>query len=154
MGITVPKDVHQAFRDVVFEFGPRKLASMMSTPLGTLYNKCNTENEDGHHKPTLRDAVLVTLLTGDKRIAKAFSSAVGGVHHDLPNLSDLSTDALMLHILEIEQQGGDFYRVMKSSLEKDNEISPAEFVSIEREAHQWISAILEALVRLEEMSRG
>jgi hypothetical protein len=155
MGQQFPMDVQQAFHDVVFDFGVDKLAAMMSMSRGTLYNKCNSnENENNHNKPTVRDLVLATLLTGDKRIAQAFSRTVGGAHVELPDLSSLSTDTLMLHILKIEHEGGDFYRVLHQSLEKDDSISADEFTAIEKEAHEWIAAILEGLVRMKEMSGG
>lgn len=151
MGNTIPKDVHEAFRQVCYDFGVEKLAAMMGMPAGTLYNKCNL-NETSHHKPTGGEFVLVTLLTGDKRIAKAFSRITGGVYFDLPDLSNLSTDTLMLHILKIEDEGGDFYHEVHQALEGDNRISAKEFADIEREAHEWIGAILEGLARMREMS--
>jgi hypothetical protein len=151
MGNAVPKDVHEAFRQVCYDFGVDRLAAMMGMPPGTLYNKCNL-NETNHHKPTGAEFVLVTLLTGDKRIPRAFSQVTGGVHVDLPDLSNISTDALLLHILKIEDEGGDFYHEVHNALAGDNRISAQEFADIEREAHKWIGAILEGLARMREMA--
>lgn len=152
MGATIPKDVQQAFHDVVFDFGPEKLAAMMSMKLGTLYNKANcNDNEQNHNKPTGQELMLVTLLTGDKRIVQAFSRTVGGVYIDLPDLSQLTTDALMAHILKIAHENGDFHRAIERATEKDG-ISKAEYAVIHREGHELIAAILECLVRMKEMS--
>lgn len=154
----VPKDVHEAFRQVCYDFGtkdesgPERLGRMMGISPGTLYNKCNV-NETSHHKPTMAECVIVTLLTGDKRIAQAFSRTVGGVFVDLPDLSDLSTDALMLHLLRIQQESGHFHGKLNAALETDG-ISKHEYGEIEREAHEFIAAILESLVRIKEMSGG
>lgn len=151
MGSTIPKDVQDAFYRVVHDFGVEKLAGMMGMSPGVLYNKANV-HETSHHKPTLADCVVVTHLTGDKRIVQAFCRSVGGVFHELPDLSHLSTDALMLHIIRIEKEGGDFYREIHSSLGIHDRLTRKEFAAIEREAHEWIGAILEGLARMKEMS--
>lgn len=153
MGATIPKDVQDAFYRVVHDFGVEKLAGMMGMSPGVLYNKANSnQNENNHNKPTLADCVVVTHLSGDKRIAQAFCNSVGGVFFELPDLSSLSTDALLAHVLSIETEGGDFYLAVGDSLKKDNLIRPKEFARIEREAHEWIGAILEGLARMREMA--
>ncbi len=152
MGSAIPRDVQDAFYRVVHDFGVEKLAGMMGMSPGVLYNKANS-NDSSHHKPSLADCIVVTHLTGDKRIVQAFAHSAGGVFHQLPDLSHLTTDALMLHILKIEKEGGDFYTALHESLAKDDEISRDEFLRIEREAHEWIAAILEGLSRIKEMSK-
>jgi hypothetical protein len=151
MGNPVPKDVQDAFYRVVHDFGVERLASMMGMSPGVLYNKANC-NDGSHHKPTLADCIVITNLTLDKRIAQAFAHSAGGVFCELPDLSSLSTDALMLHVLRIDAEGGDVHRVIHESLELDNKISGKEFRIIEREAQQWIAAILEGLARMREMA--
>jgi len=148
---SVPPDVHEAFRQVCQEFGVKKLSALMNISLGVLNNKCNVDN--CHHKPTGADFVLVTLLTGDKRIAQAFSRTVGGVHIDLPDLSNFSTDALLSHLLTLEKESGHFYQKLSDAQECDG-ISSREYKLIEQEAYHWVAAILECLVRIKEMSRG
>lgn len=149
----IPKDVQDAFYRVVHDFGVEKLAGMMGMSPGVLYNKANSnQNENNHNKPTLADCVIVTHLTGDKRIAQAFAHSVGGVFYQLPDLSQISSDALLLHILSIETEGGDFYLAVSDALKNDNRIRVAEFARIEREALQWIGAILEGLGRMREMA--
>lgn len=155
MATKLPMDVHEAFYRVVHDFpdGVPALAAKMGLPPGTLYNKADPGNE-GHHKPSLADGVVATLLTGDKRIAQAFSRTVGGIHLDLPDFSDLTSDALMMHLVRIEEEGGDFYRTLNTSLKTNNDINGKEYAAIEADAHQWIAAILESLIRMKEMSGG
>lgn len=159
VGNRVPKDAHEAFRQVVYDFGipnvisgPDRLSAMTGIPSGTLSNKCNI-NDTSHHKPTLADCVLVTLLTGDKRIVQAFARTVGGVYYEFPDFSSLTTDALMVHILKIAHENGDFHRAIERATERDG-ISRKEYVAIEKEGHELIAAILESLVRMKEMSGG
>jgi hypothetical protein len=151
MGATVPRDVHEAFRQVCYDFGVEKLAGMMGIPAGTLYNKCNV-NETSHHKPTLADCVVVTLLTGDKRIVQAFARTVGGVYFDLPDLSSLSTDALLIALAQVQITNGSFHHEIHDSLSGDDRIDPREYARIERAAHAYLAAILEGLARMREMS--
>jgi hypothetical protein len=149
MGAAIPRGVQEAFYRVVHDFGVEKLARMMGLSPGVLYNKTSiNESDTNHNKPTAADIIVVTHLTGDKRIAQAFAASVGGVYHDLPDLSRLSTDALMLHILKIETEGGDFHREIHTAIKDDDEIDGREYAAIEREAHEWIGAILEGLARM------
>lgn len=153
MGNPIPKDVHEAFRQVVYDFGVEKLAGMMGIPTGTLYNKCNV-NETSHHKPTLADCVLVTLLTTDKRVVRSFSATVGGVYYDQPDLSDLDTDTLLQHLTRIQIRNGSFHHEIHEAISNDDKIDCAEFRRIEREAHEYLAMILESLARMREMSGG
>lgn len=151
MGNTVPKDAHEAFRQVCYQFGVEKLAGMMGVPAGTLYNKCNI-NETSHHKPTLADCILVSHLTGDKRVAHAFAHSVGGVFYQLPDLSRLSTDALLINLAHIQIRNGSFHHEIHDALSSDDLIDRKEFARIEREAHGYLAAILEGLARMKEMA--
>jgi hypothetical protein len=157
----IPSDVFEAFYFVVHDYdggevaggGVPALARVMGMPPGTLYNKANINaNENNHNKPTLKDAMLATVLTKDPRIVQAFARVAGGVFYQLPDLSHISTDALLVHLTKIGAEAGDFYTCLDESLRRDSEITPEEFIALEKEAHQWVSAILEALVRLREMS--
>ena len=154
MGATIPKDVQAAFYRVVHDFGVEKLAGMMGISPGVLYNKANVNETGGHHKATLADCIVVTHLTGDKRIVQAFAHAVGGVFYALPDLSQLSTGTLLLHILKIGREYGDVHSVIHDVLSNDEEISPIAYKTIEHETHELIAALLEGLARMREMSRG
>jgi hypothetical protein len=146
-------DVHEAFYRVVHDYkaGVPALAAKMGVPPGTLYNKADPGNE-GHHKPSMADCVVATLLTGDKRIVQAMCRTVGGIYLDLPDLSGFDTDQLMSHILRIGREEGDFFDEIDNALSGDNRISPDEFKRIDKEAHEFVAAILEALQRMREMA--
>lgn len=154
MGRPIPGNVQDAFYRVVHDYpkGVETLANKMGVPTGTLYNKANA-NESSHHKPTLADAVVATVISGDKRILHAFAATVGEVCYPLPDLSILTTTALIAHITKIGLEGGDFYRAIHVALATDDRIDTKDYVEIEREAHEWIAAILEGLARMKEMAR-
>jgi|GEM_PF-788416 len=156
-----PSDVYEAFHRVVHDYnggeqdggGVPALARLMGMPPGTLYNKANTsENDNNHNKPTLKDVVLATILSGDVRIIQSLCHTAGGVFYRLPDLSDFSTDALLLHLTRIEAESGDFYSCIDKSLRQDSDLTHKEFQAIEAEAHQWVAAILETVHRLREMA--
>jgi hypothetical protein len=155
MAAKLPMDIHESFYRVVHDYpaGVPALAAKMGIPPGTLYNKADPGNE-GNHKPTLADGVVATLLTGDKRVLHSFAALAGEVCITLPDLSQLTTDALMFHLLQIEKEGGDFWRQLHAAMSADDQIDRKEYADIEREAHEWIAAILESLVRMKEMSGG
>lgn len=161
MATRLPVDVQDAFYRVVHDFGGGEannggvpsLARQMGMPPGTLYNKANP-NESSHHKPTLADAVLASILSGDRRIAQAFCHTLGGVFVSLPDLSNLTTDSLLEHLTKIGRESGEFYACLDDSLRADRQINAEEFAKLECEAEQWIAAICEAVARLREMSGG
>lgn len=144
-----PGDVQDAFYRVVHDFGVQKLADKMGVSAGVLYNKANA-NDTSHHKPTLGEAVLVTNLASDKRIAQSFAVACGGVFLDLPDLSLISDVALLEAVSKIAMEGGEFHAAFINAL-SDNRISQSEFFEIQAEAFQWIAAIGETLSRIGEM---
>jgi len=150
MGNSISKDVQDAFYRVVHDFGVEKLAGMMGMSPGVLYNKANT-HETSHHKPTLADCVVATNLSGDKRIVQAFCHSTGGLYCELPNVSDLSIDALMMHILKVGEEDGHFHAAIYRALVDDDEISQQELAEIEREAHHLMAAVMESMARMKEM---
>lgn len=159
MATKLPVDVQDAFYRVTHDFqggetqqgGVPALARLMGMPPGTLYNKANP-NESSHHKPTLADAVLASYLSKDDRIAQAFAHTLGGVFYRLPTLSDLPTDALLLHLTKIGRESGEFHTCLEDALRNDDAITPPEYQALENEAHRWVAAILETLARLREMA--
>lgn len=142
-------DVFQAFHRVVHDYpdGVEKLASRMAVSPGTLYNKANL-NESSHHKPTLGDAVLATLSTGDHRILHAFAYTVGEVCFPLPDLSRVSDSALLELVNNIGAEGGDLYRAINDGM-ADRRYTRAEHAKVKSEAYQFIAAICEAVGRLQ-----
>jgi hypothetical protein len=142
-------DVFDAFNRVVHDYpeGVARLASRMAMSPGVLYNKANN-NESAHHKPTLGDAVLASLATGDHRILHAFAATLGEVCFPLPDLSKVSDSALLELINTVGAEGGDFYRAINDGM-ADRRYTRAEHAAVRAEAHQFVAAICEALARLE-----
>jgi hypothetical protein len=142
-------DVFDAFRRVVHDYphGVEKLASRMAMSPGVLYNKANN-NESTHHKPTLGDAVLASLATGDHRILHAFASTVGEVCIPLPDFSKVSDSALLELITRIGAEGGDFHHAINQGM-ADRRYRRSEHDAVKAEAYEFISAICEAVARLE-----
>lgn len=150
MADKVPDDVFEAFYRVVHDYpaGVPKLAAKMSMPAGVLYNKANANsNENNHNKPTLADAVLVSVITGDHRVLHALAHTLGEVCFPVPNLSHVSDAALLELITQIGVEGGDFYRAVNEGL-ADSRFTRAEFKRVEREALEYIGAIVEATARM------
>lgn len=147
-------DVFQAFNRVVHDYpdGVEKLAARMAVSPGTLYNKANL-NDSSHHKPTLGDAVLATLATGDHRILHAFAATVGEVCFPLPDLSKVSDSALLELITAIGAEGGDFHRAISDGM-ADRRYTRAEHAKVKAEGWQFIAAICEAVSRLEGLIDG
>lgn len=142
-------DVFEAFRLVVYDYpgGVEELARKTAMAPGTLYNKANL-NESSHHKPTLGDAVLVTLASKDNRIAHAFAATCGEVCFPLPDFSKVSDAALLELINTVGAEGGDFYRSINQGM-ADRLYRRAEHERVKAEAHEFIAAICEAVARLE-----
>ena len=142
-------DVFQAFHRVVHDYpkGVEKLASQVAIAPGTLYNKANL-NESSHHKPTLGDAVLVSLATHDHRILHAFAATLGEVCFPLPDFSKVSDAALLELINTVGAEGGDFHRSINQGM-ADRLYRRAEHARVKAAAHEFIAAICEAVARLE-----
>jgi len=148
----IPADVNDAVYRLVREFGAEKLAEKTGTPAGTIYNKANP-NDTGHHKPTLSDGILWTNITGDTRIAAAFSRAVGGVFVDLRGLAEHSDAALLDLLLKRGKEEGDADRVLGEAL-ANGRISQRESCAIRKEEFEAIAARLAVLLRVEDIARG
>lgn len=142
-------DVFEAFHLVVYDYpgGVEELARKTAMAPGTLYNKANL-NESSHHKPTLGDAVLVTLASKDNRIAHAFAATCGEACFPLPDLSHVSDTALLELITKIGAEGGDFHRAVNAGM-ADRRYRRAEHAKVKAEAYEFIAAICESVARLE-----
>lgn len=142
-----PADVQEAFRATVYDHGVPEMAAKIGTPTGTLYNKCNL-NETNQHKPSLSDAVLVQVVSGDTRIVEAMAFTLGGTFLKLPTVSGVSDAALMEMLCQIRIEDGHFHLELQKAL-RDRKFSSAEFAKIKSEAMQYVTAILEATHRIE-----
>lgn len=153
MAAKLPLEIHDAFYRVVHDYpdGVAALAVKMGVTPKILYNKADPDSE-GNNKPTLADCVVATLITNDKRILHAFSHAVGSVCFQLPDMTTLTTDALMLHLLKIQHESGDFHKALRDALATNDQINKQEYAVIQRQGFEWIAAILEGMARMREMS--
>jgi len=149
----IPPDVQEAFYRVVHDYGVQKLASRMGVSAGVLYNKANP-TDSTHHKPTLADAVLATVLTGDKRILRAFASTVGEVCFPVPDLSTVSDASLIEMLARINMEGGDFFRAFHDGLAGGRRFDAKDYARIRKEGMEFIAAIAEGMERIRGMVDG
>lgn len=147
----LPRDVLQAFHDTCFTFGVEELAGLMGVSRGVLYNKCDV-GEGQHHKPTLQDALLVQVITGDKRIAQAMSRLLNGVFVDLSGMQAQSDEALLdLVAVWMKEQGDLFARWQEAY--GDGHISQADYRRIRKEALDVVAAVMTFVARVEGLQR-
>lgn len=144
-----PIDVHEAFRAVVHDYDVAKMAAKLGMPAGTLYNKANL-NESSAHKPSLGDAVLVQVISGDTRIVEAIAHTLGGVFVKLPRVQAISDTALLEMVADISIKNGQFHGELKAALE-DGKFSRDEHFAIHQRALTYITSILETVSRIEGM---
>lgn len=147
-------DVFDAAYRVAHDYphrGAVGLAAKLGKNPGTFLNKVNPGQET--HQLTLGEAVEMQAISGDHRILHAMAAVLGEACFPLPDLSDLSDQALLELINRIGAEGGDFHREINHSL-SDNRICAREFARIEDEAMQFIAAIGEAVARMKGMIDG
>lgn len=147
-----PLDVYEAFRAVVHDYGVPEMAAKIGMPVGTLYNKANV-NESSPHKPNLGEGVLVQVVSGDTRLIETEAHILGGVFLKLPKLDNVSDAALLEMLCEIRVQDGLFHDELKKALE-DKKFSTDEHGRISRQALRYVTAVLEAVKRIEGMVDG
>lgn len=148
---TIPADVSDAVYRVVHDYGAQRLAALTGTPAGTILNKANP-NDSSHHKPTLADGIIWSLLSQDYRIAHAFAQTLGGVFVPLHEQMQQSDAALLDLILERDEALGEYAKSMKESL-ADGTITRDEFDDLKRDMYMVVTACLTLLARLEGMAR-
>ncbi len=147
-------DVMHAAYLVAHEFKPNGatgLARQMGQPAGTFLNRVNPEQET-HFLP-LALAVAMSVASHDFRILHAFADTCGFVAFQKPDFSRISDASLLEIILKRDREEGDFARVLAAALE-NGQVSPAEFVAIEREGYEAAAALLELVERVRGLVRG
>lgn len=145
----IPADVNDAVYRLVKDYGPEKLASKTGTPTGTIYNKANP-HDTSHHKPTLSDVLIWTLISNDYRIIHAICRAVGGVFVETHALGGSSDMELLDLVLRREKEDGEFADALMKALQA-RRISPAAFSLLRKEGYEAATALMELLARLESM---
>lgn len=157
---TFPADAVAAARDICdcYAGGVRKgggipaVAVKLGISPGVLYHKL-AGAEDSHHKLTVRDMVLVWLVTQRTGHLEALARAMNCVCFPAPDFAGLSDQALLDLLCKVHEEAGQFHAALKVAL-ADGRISAEERVELRREAYEWMGAIAEADARLEGLVHG
>lgn len=136
----------------VHDYGVDRLAAQTGQSSGVIFNKCNP-HATTPHLPTVPDIMVWQTVTGDHRILHAMAYTLGETCLTLPDLGNAPDDAIVHTMLRVGAEGGDFCRTVDAAL-RDARLSPREMDAVRREGLEAISAIAEALRRMEAMHRG
>lgn len=149
----ISKDVHEAFRRTVYAWAPgvEDLALRMGKTPGVLYNKANL-NEPQHHQPTLQDAVVIQVVTGDKQITGAMARLMGGVFIDLTGITGEGDAALLDLVTAWMREQGELFASFHEAY-GDGVIDAADFRKIRKEAFDVLQAVLSFLQRVQGLQR-
>lgn len=116
--------------------GASALAPMLGKNPATLSHEVNPNYTTA--KFGLDDAVKVTLLTGDLRIATAFAAQVGCMLLPLPGAAGSKVNHTA--IAEMAREFAEMVaRVSEASA--DGKVTPNELVAVEREAGELVAAV-------------
>lgn len=158
--LALPADAIAAARDIcdAYEGGVQRgggipaVAAKIGISAGVLYNKLSG-SEDAHHKLTVRDMVLVWLVTGRIEHLQALSRTMNCLCFQAPGFTGLSDQALLDLLCKVQEEAGHFHAALKLAL-ADGRISAEERAVLRREAYEWMGAIAEADARLESLVSG
>lgn len=142
----VPHNPQEAFRQVVYAYGVKQMAAALLMNEGTLHNKCNAD-EDSHHKPTLKDVMHVTRVSGDTRILESLDRMFGRAGYDVAP-GEVSDMALLELLAKVASEHGAMNRALIDGLQ-DKAFSQAELQAVRAEAFDVINAVLCFVQRLE-----
>lgn len=145
----VPASPQEAFRQAVFGFGVEDLAAALLMKKGTLYNKCEAD-EDSHHQPTLRDVVRVTQITGNPVILDSLDRMFNRAAYDLTTGHEVSDQAILELLCRVASENGAMHQALANGL-ADRRFTQVELRAVRAEAFDLVSAVLTVLRRLEGM---
>lgn len=137
----------EAFRDLCYVYGVPKLAGELGLKPGTLYNKADAD-DDSHNQPTLRDVVLATHLTGDRRVLDALEEMFGRAAFDVSNMAYKSDEALLELITKLGKEKGEFHGALHKAL-VERKFTGQQFGQVRAEAFDVVSALMTLVARLE-----
>lgn len=141
-------DVFEAFRQAVMLSGDvPALAARMGIRAGTLYNKAEA-GDDTHNQPTLRDAVLVTQITGDMRIVEALAATFGRATFDTNGQAMATDEELLTLLADMGAETGEFHAALAKGL-REQRFTLQALAHIRQEALDVVSALMTVLHRLE-----
>lgn len=141
--------VNLAFRDLVYAYpgGVEELAAKMGRTPKVLYNKAEATDES-HAQPTAGDLVVATVVAEDYRCLHAFADTVDHLCIPKPDFSRVSDTALLELINKVGAEGGDLHRAINAGL-SDGRYTAADHEKTKNEAYEFLTAICEAVARLE-----
>lgn len=144
--MSVPVSPQVAFRRVVHEYGVEEMAAQLLMVPGTLHNKCNCD-QDSHHKPTLKDVVDVTRITGDHRILESLDRMFGRAGYDLTP-GPVCDSAILELLCKVASESGAMHQALMTGLQ-DRRFSLLELQAVRAEAFDLVNAVLSLQQRLE-----
>lgn len=148
----LPRNILDAVYRTVHDFGAERLAAITGASAGVIDNKANP-NGTTPHQTTLADALVWQAITKDFRILHAMGRALGHVAIPLPDFSRCSDEALLELLTKVGAEGGDYHRAINEGFD-DRRFKQCEYEACEREAYEWVAAILESLSRLRGLIDG
>lgn len=140
-------NVFEAFKELVYSFGPKDLAPLLGCKVGTLYNKADAD-EGSHAQPTLRDVVLLTQITGDMRVLDALNEMFGRAAYDCVKHQEASDEALLELLAGLGKESGEFHAALAAGL-KQRRFTLETMRTIRGEAFDVVAALMTLLARLE-----
>lgn len=143
---TVPHSPFDAFRLVAYRYGVPALAAEMGAKPGTLYNKCDADDES-HHQPTLRDVVQVTRIAQDTTVLQSICRLFGLATYEL-GAAPVSDVALMELLCKVGSDSGEMHKALNTAL-SDGKFTTADLRLVRAEAYDLITAVLNLVQRLE-----
>jgi Phage regulatory protein CII (CP76) len=143
----VDANPQQAFRDVVYRFGVKDLAAKLVMKVGTLYNKCEAD-EDSHNQPTLRDVVMVTQVTGDASILDSLDRMFNRAAYDVTPGLPVSDQAILELLCKVGSEHGDIHKALAKAL-TNSRFSAQDLRDVRAEVFELVTAVLTFLQRLE-----
>jgi hypothetical protein len=136
-----------AFRDLVYRFGVKDLAAKLVMKVGTLYNKCEAD-EDSHNQPTLRDVVMVTQISGDPSILDSLDRMFNRAAYDVTPGLPVSDQAILELLCKVGSEHGDIHKALAKAL-TNVRFSQQDLQAVRAEVFDLVTAVLAFLQRLE-----
>lgn len=143
----VAPNVYEAFRRLVLGFGVERMAHLMGTKTGTLYNKADG-SDDSHNQPTLRDVMLATQISGDMQVVEAFAETFGRATYDCQQHEGTSDEALLELVTALGREHGEFHAAMHEGLTA-RRFTMEQMRKVRAQAFDVVSALMVLVHRLE-----
>lgn len=145
--LPVPRDPHEAFKRVVYNFGTEAMAAQLLMKKGTLFNKCDADAES-NAQPTLRDVVNVTRISGDMRILDSLDRMFGRAAYDITPGLEVSDTALLELLCRVGSESGQMHQALLRGFD-DSRFCREDLAAVRAEAFDLITAVLTFIQRVE-----